>query len=149
MSKLIKVNVATASGPVLDWMVATLEKEPVQIKGKDVHYGPGQFSDEGLYAPSDDVNIACAIMQRDKIQTRYIDSPGHASHGLWLAQDCRFRPESQSVSWVKFGKSYAELQTGYMSGETMLIAVMRYHVAKHMGLEVEVPKALVDAHKAR
>jgi hypothetical protein len=140
---MIKVKTSDLIGPALDSLMAKIEDEPVCFDGEFIRYVPGQFSDEEVYSPSTDPAMGQPIMEREKLQVRFVDSPEHPLHGLWLAQDCRFRPTSQSVGWSPAGKSYADLEIGYLTGPTMLIAAMRFFVYKTLGKEVEVSADLL------
>lgn len=148
--KLITVEVRQLTVPMIDWLIARLEGEHVQFDGSDIRYAPDQFSEEAIYSPATDPSLGQPLMEREKLQVRYIDDPGHSHHGLWLAQDCRFGRTSQHVRWGEFGRSYADLELGYLSGPTMLIAAMRFLIAKHvcgkcLSPAVQVPAYLVEA----
>jgi hypothetical protein len=145
MRKMVKVQADTLTGLALDFMVAQIEGESdnLTFDGEFLRQKPAQMSDESVYSPSTDPEIGHAIIEREKLGFRYVDSPGHKFHGLWLVQECKFRASSQSVDWSPFGKSYAELNKGYVTGPTMLIAAMRYLVCARLGVEVEVPRELL------
>lgn len=142
LTPLVQGDVRTLSRQAIDWLIAQLEDQPVQFDGVDLRYGPGQFSDEGIYSPSSDPMLGHELIEREKIQLRHVNSPGHTFHGLWMAQDCLFRPTNKSVDWVPFGKSYAKLEKGYLTGPTALIAALRFHIAKQKGLVVEIPECM-------
>lgn len=130
---------------MIDWLISTIEDESVQFDGTCIRYAPAQFSDEGLYSPSSDPCIGHPILEREKIQLRFIESDGHPMDGLWIAQDCRFRAASKSVEWSKYGTTYPDLDLGYLSGPTMLIAGLRFVIAKHLVGKCENPKVMVPA----
>ena len=143
MPKMIKVKAALLTNLALDYLVAQIEGESVKFDGEFIRYAPSQFSDEGVYSPSTDPAIGYVIIEREKIQLRYIDSPDHKLHGLCLAQGCKFRPTDSSVQWKPFGTfSLSPLSTGYLSGPTGLVAAMRYFVCMRLGETVEIPANL-------
>lgn len=145
MNRMVKVKSALLTPLALDFLIAQIEGEAVRFDRDSMRHVPGQFSDESIYTPSSDAEIGHMIIEREKIQLRYIDSPGHKLHGLWLAQDCRFRPTSTSVDWIPFGKSHAELQKGYFTGPTSLMAALRFFVCMRLGEMVEIPAEFICA----
>lgn len=143
MPKMIKIKATHLTNIALDYLVAQIEGESVRFDGEFIRYAPSQFSDEGVYSPSTDPAIGYLIIEREKIQLRFIDSPGHKLHGLCLAQGCLFRPTDTSVQWKPFGTfSVAALDKGYLSGPTGLVAAMRYFVCMRLGDVVEIPANL-------
>lgn len=50
LTPLVQADVRTLSRQAIDWLIAQLEDQPVQFDGVDLRYGPGQFSDEGIYS---------------------------------------------------------------------------------------------------
>lgn len=133
----MKVKVIRATPAQLDWMVLTA------LCG-----GPADVADFGsiipwtkkiracwkgrLFKPTTDGDVATQIIEREKIETRWIilevdhdaPEPKKATKGYWQA---------------------ANLLTdtyGY-TGPTMLIAAMRCFVAGRLGDEVDVPESIV------
>ena len=148
-SKAVAVNSLTTLQ--IDWLIAQQEGVAVMFDGAHVRYA---LSDENalgaVYSPSTDPALGHTLLEREKIQARHIDSEGHPRHGLWLAQDCRFRSTSQSVEWSEYGRPYPELALGYLTGPTMLIACLPFMIAKALVAKaaepkVRVPKFLISA----
>lgn len=128
----------------IDWLIAQQEGVAVMFDGAHVRYA---LSDENalgaIYAPSTDPALGHPLLEREKIQLRHIDREGHSHHGLWLAQDCRFWSTGSNVGWSEYGRSYADLHFGYLSGTTMLIAGLRFIIAKTQVGKTENPKVKV------
>lgn len=149
MPKLVSANVKDLPLVAIDWLVAQIEGIPVTYTDKAVQHIPGQFVDSAYFCPTEDIQAAYEIINREKLQTRYVDEPGHSLHGLWLAMDCRFRSASSEVGWTPFGRSYAPLCKGYMTGKTIMEAAMRFHVANNLGLVVEIPRDIIKKRSAK
>lgn len=115
---------------MIDWLIARDEGIPVAFDGTYIRHTPEPYEFGAIYSPSSDPGVGHALLEREKIQSRYIDSPGHPWDGRWLAQDCRFQATSRSVVWLDYGRSYAELELGFLTGPTMLIAGLRFIIAK-------------------
>jgi hypothetical protein len=151
--KLVGVAVSSLTNTQIDWLISSEEGVEVIFDGAYIRYALADENELGsIYSPSTDAALGHPLLEREKIQSRYIDNPGHPSHGLWLAQDCRFRSSSKSVEWLEYGRSYADLEFGYLAGPTMLIAGLRFIIAKNLvgklkSPHVNVPAAL--ASKAR
>jgi hypothetical protein len=117
----MKVKVATAEGPVLDWMVAKCEGcKPGYYKGvvrATAHPDSPQISP--MFGPelnySTDPAQAYPIIEREKIATK------ENGYGHWFAK-------------VGSGK--------WLRGPTPLIAAMRCYVVSKLGEEVDVPDEL-------
>lgn len=150
VDQMVQVPVSELSAQMIDWLTARSEGVPVEFDGTYIRHCPVPNECEGIYSPSTNAIDGHPLLEREKIQLRYVDSPGHASHGLWLAQDCRFRATSHSVEWSAYGIPYPELALGYLTGPTMLIAGLRFIIAKtQVGKSkapmVRVPLELVSA----
>lgn len=144
--KMINVAAGDLTPLMINWLVAGLEDVPVHLKDGDLWHNPSQFGPEGIYAPSTDPATGHPILEREKIQLRYVEEEGHSFHQLWMAQDCRFRPTSGSVEWTRrYGHSYAELDYGYLTGPTMLIAALRFYVTKAVAGKTKKPMLRVPA----
>lgn len=144
--KMIAVPAGDLTPLMLDWLVAGLEDVPVLIKEGSLWHNSSQFGPEGIYAPSTDPATGHIILEREKIQLRYVEEEGHSFHQLWMAKDCRFRPTSGSVEWTRrYGHSYAELEYGHLTGPTMLIAGLRFYVAKAIAGKTKTPMLRVPA----
>ncbi|MFL1449184.1 hypothetical protein ACI77O_12385 [Pseudomonas tritici] len=146
--ELVEIAAANLTPLMIDWLVGIFDGVCVGFDGDSIRVEGEPYEFTGIYSPSTDPSIGHPLLEREKIQARYIDEPGHPKHGSWLAQDCRFRSSSMSVEWRQYGHSYPELALGYMSGPTMLIASMRFIIAKHyVGKSktpmVRVPKQLI------
>lgn len=138
----------------IDWLIAQQEGVSVIFDGASVRYAVADENALGaVYSPSTDPAHGHPLLEREKIQLRHIDREGHSLNGLWLAQDCRFRSTGSSVQWSEYGRSYADLDFGYLSGPTMLIAGLRFIIAKTQVLKtenpkIEIPRALSKAKAA-
>ncbi|HBP1602188.1 TPA: DUF2591 domain-containing protein [Pseudomonas aeruginosa] len=149
---LVAVNSLTTIQ--IDWLIAQQEGVAVIFDGAYVRYALADENALGaVYSPSTDPAHGHPLLEREKIQLRHIDSEGHSLNGLWLAQDCRFRSTGSSVQWSEYGRSYADLDFGYLSGPTMLIAGLRFIIAKTQvgktqNPKIEVPRALSKAKAA-
>lgn len=146
--KMISIAVANLSTPLIDWLVAGLEGVHVSFEDGLVRHAPGSDLQGAPYSPCPDPSVGHVLLEREKLQLRYICPTGGKMDNLWLAQDCLFRTTSSSVDWLTYGRSYAKLSLGYMTGGTMLIAGMRFMVAKRLcghgkNPTVQVPAKLV------
>ncbi len=140
----VAVAVSTLTTIQIDWLIAQQEGVAVMFDGAYVRYA---LADEnalgGVYSPSTDPALGHPLLEREKIQLRHIDREGHSHHGLWLAQDCLFWSTGSSVGWSEYGRSYADLHFGYLSGPTMLIAGLRFIIAKTQVGKTKDPKVKV------
>ena len=146
MSKnTICVQTSELIGSGLNWAVAQCQTEAVEIRKNDVFYSDSQFGESGLYCPSENWAHGGPIIEKEKIQLRQIDTDDklHRLYGKSLAKYGKFRPTDKGVDWVKPGKSYAKLETGYYQGKTPLVAAMRCYVASKFGDTINVPKELI------
>lgn len=135
---------------MIDWLTARSEGVSAEFDGNYIRHCPVPNEYEGIYSPSTNPLDGHPLLEREKIQLRYIDCPGHSWNGLWLAQDCRFRSTSKSVEWSAYGVPYPELALGFLTGSTMLIAGLRFIIAKTcVGKSktpmVRVPSELIGA----
>lgn len=151
--QLIEVLVSELTIPMIDWLVAREEGVPVSFDGEHIRHSPEPYTYEGYYSPSTDASIGHILLEREKIQLRYIDEPGHSLNGIWMAQDCRFRSTGSNVGWKVYGKSYADMEFGYLIGPTMLIAGLRFMIAKnrvgkYREPAVRVPASLVSSSRS-
>lgn len=133
---------------MIDWLVARLEGVQVGYDGTSLRTEDEHLVYGGTYSPSTDPALGHVLLEREKIQCRYIDSPGHKFHGLWFAQDCIFRPTEQSVGWSPYGTTYPDLHLGYLTGPTMLVAGLKFIIAKSMAGKTPLPEVCVPAQLA-
>ncbi|HBO7922013.1 TPA: DUF2591 domain-containing protein [Pseudomonas aeruginosa] len=149
---LVAVNSLTTIQ--IDWLIAQQEGVAVIFDGAYIRYALADENALGaVYSPSTDPALGHPLLEREKVQLRHIDREGHSFNGLWLAQDCRFWSSGSNVGWSEYGRSYADLHFGYLSGPTMLIAGLRFIIAKtQLGKtenpKIEVPRALTEANAA-
>ncbi|MBD8708465.1 DUF2591 family protein [Pseudomonas sp. CFBP 13711] len=148
--QLAEVPVSELSAQMIDWLTARSEGAPVEFDGTYIRHCPVLNEYKGIYSPSTNAIDGPPLLEREKIQLRYIDNPGHAGPGLWLAQACRFRATGHSVEWSAYGVPYTELALSYLTGPTMLIAGQRFIIAKtQVGKSnapmVRVPLELITA----
>lgn len=117
----MKVQVSTASGPVLDWMVAKCEGWDAPICKNPTWAVPVYIATNDTrlytYAPSTNWAQGGPIIARERISV--VDS--RAEPGEWAATVPTYSLEY---------------------GPTPLIAAMRCYVASKLGNEVEVPDEL-------
>ena len=140
----VAVVVNTLTTIQIDWLIAQQEGVAVIFDGAHVRYALSDENELGaIYSPSTDPALGHPLLEREKIQFRHIDCDGHSHHGLWLAQDCRFRPTGRSVEWREYGCSYPEQDFGYLSGPTMMIAGLRFIIAKALAGKTKNPKVQV------
>jgi hypothetical protein len=144
-NELIEVAVSQLSVAMIDWLVAQDEGVPVEFDGECIRHSPEPYTCEERYSPSTDPSIGHPLLEREKLQVRYIDCPGHNFHGLWMAQDCRYSPTSTNVVWSPFGRSIPANDLGYLTGPTMLIAGLRFIIAKHRVGKCKAPAVRVPA----
>lgn len=144
--QLIEVEVSQLTIPMIDWIIAREEGVPVEFDGESIRHSPEPYTFEGHYSPSTDPSIGHALLEREKLQVRYIDCPGHAFHGLWMAQDCRFRPTNTSVEWSPYGRPFPANALGYLTGPTMLIAGLRFIIAKYRVGKCKAPVVRVPVN---
>jgi hypothetical protein len=130
--QLIEVFVSELTNPMIDWLIASHEGVKVCFEGGFICLEDELFYRGERYSPSTDPSQGHPILEREKIQLRYIDRTDRVAESKWLAQDCRFSATSQSVVWREFGRSYATLELGYTTGPTMLVAAMRFMIAKYL-----------------
>lgn len=119
-----RVNVAEASGPVLDWLVAKCEgREAAQIKANGPVHLKGVVGHKPLpYAPSSDWSIAGPIIERENITV-----------GPWDTSPCMAHlGPAETVN----------SRNPRMTGPTLLVAAMRCYVRSKLGDEAEVPEEL-------
>ena len=105
----MKIKTSELTGAALDWAVAKCERFPNVDRWQSNDYP---------FKPSTDWSQGGPIIEREKIQTMYVDGVGP-----WSA--------------ITDGLHCAEF------GTTPLIAAMRCYVASKLGDEVEVPDELV------
>lgn len=140
---MVDVPVAELTPLMIDWLTARSEGVSVKFDGTCIRHCPVPGEYEGMYSPSTNPMDGHPLLEREKIQLRYIDSPGHSWHGLWLAQDCRFRSTDKSVEWSAYGVPYPELALGFLTGPTMLIAGLRFIIAKSRVGKSKIPMVRV------
>ena len=137
--KMVKVQVATAGGNVLDWLVGTADKVVMERSNGgfivfDTHQdgapdGINEYNDARWhpYSPSFDWALGGPILEREHLQPSFQE---HGKYkGLWA---CNKWVEDRSGATVAI-RQY---------GPTTLIAAMRCHVASKLGDEAEVPEEL-------
>lgn len=132
----VEVAVSALTNTQIDWLIAREEGVEVIFDGVHIRYDLANENELGsIYSPSTDAALGHPLLEREKIQSRYIDNPDHPSHGLWLVKDCRFHSSSQSVVW----REHADIEFGYLSGPTMLIAGLRFIIAKNRAGKLKSP----------
>ena len=139
----MRIKVCELAGSMLTWAVAVCEggSPVVAINAIGVRL---IRSDRTLCDYASDWNAAGRIIEREKIQIRGIDAPGHAWDGKWLAQQGKFRPSAARVDWRAHDTfTCSKSEPGYFEGPTALIAAMRCYVAMKMGNEIDVPDDLM------
>jgi len=148
--RLVEVAAGELTPLMIDWLTARLEGIQVEFDGIHIRHCPvpGKF-DGDIYSPSTNPLDGHALLEREKIQSRYVESHSHAFDGLWMAQDCRFRSTGSSVGWVEYGHQYPALALGYLTGPTMLIAGLRFILAKHLVGKRKNPMVRVPAKLIR
>jgi len=163
----MKIKTQNLSGRALNWFVAQLEDEHIQIADDFIRFGPAQFSEEGIYWPSESWDQAGPIIAREGIMIRKYQTSDHAiiekrhfdeSKGDDIEYLPAFKREMVLRPNVKSdndGKFMAQIQRNYLSqttwnvknhflSDSSLIAAMRCYVASKMGDSVEVPEELID-----
>lgn len=132
---MAKVNVAEASGKILDWLVAKCEA--VQAGTSYVFTSKGKLfinsplnpkGPMGAFQPSVRWTQGGPILDKERIGT----TPFTITVG----------PDKGTKEWFANYESFVDVTTNYYSGPTPLIAAMRCYVASKMGEEVEVPDEL-------
>lgn len=151
--RLIKVAAGELTPIMIDWLTARMEGIQVEFDGTYIRHSPIANEFEGIYSPSKHPADGHPLLEREKIQTRYVECAGHRLDGVWMAQDCRFRSTDQRVGWHEYGHQYPELALGYLTGPTILIAGLRFILAKHfVGKSktpmLQVPAKLIGAGKS-
>lgn len=125
----MKIKVSEASGPVLDWLVASIEYPEDTGVLDPIWYSPGDYAFTGDWA------AAGPIIERELITVRPVV---HAE-----------RTESGSETHRQDGwAAHVELKAFWVTprlfvGPTPLIAAMRCYVASELGDEVIVPDILM------
>lgn len=138
-----KVQVATAEGIVLNWMVAKAQKEDkhIHLKTGDLHYKPAQFSDEEMYTPSTNPTQGHHILEDHDINVIKV------LKDAWSTEWAAFVEYGQSPKGpFEFNEGrpfYFVPLDGVVLGSTMLIAGLRAYVISELGTEVDVPTELV------
>ena len=117
----MKIKVAEASGPVLDWMVAKCEYD--DLAAKNIQY-PQHAKHYPVISPSTDWALAGPIIEREGI-----------------AIDC-VRCDGKIDGWIAALPLFCEAKYEEAS-PTPLTAAMRCYVLAKLGKEVEVPEGLV------
>lgn len=147
--RLVEVAAVQLTPIMIDWLTARLEGVPVEFDGTAIRHSPtpGEFGE--IYAPSTNPLDGHPLLEREKIQTRYVDSASHTLGGTWMAQDCRFRSTGTTVGWAEYGFQYPAMALGYLTGPTMLIAGLRFILAKHLVGKMKNPKLSVPAQLVR
>lgn len=119
----MKIKVAEASAPALDWMVARAEEGEELADGWHPHYANGILRAEP-YSPSIDWAQGGPIIEREKMMVDVT-----MDESVWVAQ--RLYPDRpDGEDWFQ------------QTGPTPLIAAMRCYVTSKLGNEVEVPDEL-------
>lgn len=129
--RLVEVAAGELTPIMIDWLTARMEGIPVEFDGTYIRHSPAPYEFGGIYSPSTYPHDGHPLLEREKIQTRYVDGPGHRLDGVWMAQDCRFRSTDQNVGWLEYGSQYPELALGYLTGPTILVAGLRFILARH------------------
>lgn len=143
--RLVEIAAGELTPLMIDWLTARMEGIPVEFDGSNFRRCPAPHELGDIYSPSTNPVDGHPLLEREKIQTRYIDSPGHRLDGIWMAQDCHFRSSDQHVGWLAYGRAYPELSLGYLTGPTILIAGLRFILAKHLVGKSEKPLVRVPA----
>lgn len=134
----MKVKIATADGPTLDWMVAKCEGEVTELvfdgfvwgfklNGKQKVLSKG-WAESMMYLPSTDWAQGGPIVEREKIEVTppVPDWCEGADDKDWMATSL---PPTRGDATLEVGP-------------TPLIAAMRCYVVSKLGNEVEVPDEL-------
>jgi len=120
----MKIKVAEATGPVLDWMVAKAEGHETTIDGYGCIIRRNNVIDR--FEPSTDWGWGGPIIEREEIGIR------------------RNAPCSKGCEWQGSPSITAKGAGGKWGyGPTPLIAAMRCFVASKLGEEVDVPEELL------
>jgi hypothetical protein len=136
----MKVKVSTATTNQLDWLVATCEGLPVNINSSD------DIIARRLYSLTPD---EVAALPRPK---PYCTVPGFgqaafssdwSQGGPIIERENIFLSPGSENMWPS-ARTADGMDTGWVTGETKLIAAMRCYVASKMGDVVEVPDQLVE-----
>lgn len=143
--RLVEVAVCELTPIMIDWLTARMEGIQVEFDGTYIRRCPAPYEFGEIYSPSSYPQDGHPLLEREKIQSRYVDSPGHSFHGLWMAQDCRFRSTDSNVGWLEYGRAFPELSLGYLTGPTILIAGLRFIIAKHFVGKSKTPTVRVPA----
>lgn len=127
----MKIKVSDLQGAALDYAVSMAE-------------GFTKNSGASLvimmtYSPSTNWDQGGPIIERDGINIRAIRKPGHPQDGRWLAAFDHGNTGTM-VQWVK----REDWHKHYFVGDTALIAAMRCYVASELGMNVEIPDAILN-----
>lgn len=148
---MVRIKVAEATGPALDWLVASIEQQTDNRRTvtKRMGFGPpiARETEPGNgywmpWAPSTDPAQGHPILEREGINLRAVRKEGHAMNGLWLAMPAFRAGTDTMVKWVRHRFGNPETP-GWWEGPTALIAGLRCFVASRLGNEVEVPATLI------
>ena len=150
----MKIKVSEATPTQLDWLVAKCEGEKrLVLRGGNLHYPPGQFSDEEAYNPSNSPEQAYPIIEREGISVirceddYVLDRQGYCTNKrtpVWCATTGHYG--TNSSSWgCHYDPQYEVPEAASICGPTPLIAAMRCYCCAKLGSEVEVPESLIES----
>lgn len=145
-NQLVEVSVCCITPIMIDWLTAFMEGIQVEFDGSHVRrtQEPSGFGE--IYSPSTAPHVGHPLLKRESIQTRHVDSPGHHPRGLWMAQDSRNLSNGQLEEWIEYSPQYPELALGYLTGPTILVAGLRFMIAKHLVRKSQSPMVRVPAY---
>lgn len=112
------------SGVQLDWAVAQCEKHEVKFECGLLFLTTPNITYGDIYRPSEDWEQGGPIMEREKINIRFI-TPNASTSPCW-AYISMESDDFNVEGW----------------GDTPLVAAMRCYVANKLGEEVEIPEEL-------
>lgn len=143
----MKYKTSEASGPVLNWMVATaLGRDPkYNLAGFGTVFRGWWLTKGGEYermpSYSTDWALGGPIIEREKISVIFYDKEWRATNGTCVTEEAySFLPrEAFPPKWDR----QLVLGWGDETAPTLLVAAMRCYVASKLGDEVEVPDGLI------
>jgi hypothetical protein len=125
------IKVATATGKVLDYMVAKAEKLDVyKVSWSATAHVKYPGAEHGVDCPkfSTDPADGQPILEREAISVL---------RGDWFTF-------TKADKWLAIGQHNTHGLTTWFNGPTMLVAGLRCHVSRVLGEEVDVPDELVN-----